>query len=431
LDPVIVVGAGIAGLTCARALVRRGIETVVLEAGKRAGGVIQSERIDGFLVERGPNSLLPTAHTFRMLEELGLLDTMLKADRKASRYVVVGGQLRKIPFGALSVKGMARALAEPFIRSKSGEDESVASFFQRRLGDEVYERLAAPFIGGIYAGNAERLSIAAAFPRLVETEREYGSIMAGMLRGSRRKPAEGASKPRRPGGISSFPEGMETLPRKIAEGLNIELQSQGVRIGKTASARATVLATPAYAAAEIVAPADPDLADMLNAVEYAPIVIAATTLRGAGAAGAPQGFGYLAPPVERLHTLGTLFSSSLFPGRAPAGRALLTSFLGGALRPEAYDWPDTRVWEAVCPELKRTLRIPDNPEPLALVRYRRAIPQYLIGHLRWKRALDAQLKRSPGLFLTGNYLEGVSVPAAMEHGERTAAAVAEFVEARA
>jgi oxygen-dependent protoporphyrinogen oxidase len=428
VDPVIVVGAGIAGLTCARSLVRRGIETMVLEAGNRVGGVIQSEWIDGFLVEHGPNSLLPTAHTMEWLEELGLADTLLVANRKAPRYIVVDGQLRKIPFGPLTIQGMARALAEPFIRSKSHEDESVAAFFRRRLGREAHDRLAAPFIGGIYAGDSETLSVAAAFPRLVEMEREYGSIMAGMLRGSR-KTSGTAKAGRRRRGVSTFPEGMETLPRRMAEGLRIELNSHNVRIGKTAAAAATVLATPAYAAADVVASHDPDLAEMLRAVEYAPIVIAATALSGESAAIAPQGFGYLAPPAERLHTLGTLFSSSLFPGRAPQGRALLTSFLGGALKPEAFDWPEQRLWDAVCPEMKRLLKIPANPEPVALFRYRRAIPQYRIGHLRWRRALDAQLKRSRGLFITGNYLDGVSVPAAMEHGEKTAAAVTEFLKA--
>jgi oxygen-dependent protoporphyrinogen oxidase len=252
LDPVIVVGAGIAGLSCARALARRGIETVVIESGSRVGGVIQTERINGFLVERGPNSLLPTAPTFQLLEEIGLLDTLITANRNAARYVVVNGDLRKIPLGALSLQGMARALAEPFVRSKSHEDESVADFFRRRLGREAHDRLAAPFIGGIYAGNAEKLSIAAAFPRLVEMEREYGSIMAGMLRGSGKKKEGTARSTRRRRAISSFPEGMETLPQRMAEGLHVELNSSHVRIGKTAAAAATVLATPAYAAAESV-----------------------------------------------------------------------------------------------------------------------------------------------------------------------------------
>ncbi|HEX4998383.1 MAG TPA: protoporphyrinogen oxidase [Terriglobia bacterium] len=429
MDPVIVVGAGIAGLSCARALVRRGIETVVLEAGNRVGGVVQSERIDGFLVEHGPNTLLPTAHTFQMLEEIGLLDTLIAAPRKAARYVVIQGRLRKIPWGPLSIPGLLRALAEPFVRSKSPEDESVAAFFRRRLGREAHERLAAPFIGGIYAGNAEKLSVAAAFPRLVEIEREYGSIMAGMARGGSRKKGEQNSARKRRSVISSFPDGMQTLPQRMAEGIRVELNSHSVRIGKTAAAAATVLATPAYAAAEVVASYDPDLSEILQAIEYAPIVIATTTLSPENAEAAPQGFGYLAPPTERLNTLGTLFSSSLFPGRAPAGRGLLTSYLGGALKPEAFDWPDTRVWEAVCPELKRLLRLPASPEPLRIFRHRRGIPQYLIGHLRWRRTLDTQLKRTPGLFLTGNYLDGVSLPATLEHGEKTAAAVAEFLKA--
>jgi oxygen-dependent protoporphyrinogen oxidase len=420
VEPVLVIGAGIAGLACAHALARRGIDTVVIEAGARVGGVIQSERIGGFLVERGPNSMLPTAHTFQLLEEIGLLGELIEADRRAPRYVVVDRRLRKIPFGALTAGGMARALAEPFIRSKSAEGESVAQFFRRRFGSQAHERLAAPFIGGIYAGDPEKLCVAAAFPRLVELEGQYGSIMTGMLRASKRQRGV------RRGVVSSFADGLETLPRRLADGLRVELNATDVRIGRTAPAAATVIATPAYAAAEIVRGYDADLAGLLAAVHYEPVVIAATAARAEAAM--PRGFGFLAPQAERMTVLGTLFNSSLFPNRAPTGKALLTSYLGGALKPEAYDWPDTRVWDMVCPELKRVLNLSSAPDPVAVFRRRRAIPQFLAGHLGWRRALEAQLKRSPGLFVTGNYIDGVSVPAAMEHAEKTADAVAAFLE---
>jgi len=419
----VVVGAGITGLTCAYRLRKLGIETLVLECGDRIGGVIRSERINDHLVEWGPGSLLPTAHTFDLLEELGLDRELVKADPKSPRYIVVNGQLRPIPLAPLGFGGILRGFAEPLIRSKSQGDESVAGFFRRRFGAQIHDRLVAPFVTGIFAGDTERLSVGAVFPRVLEIEREYGSVMWGMLRG---KPKGQNGKPRR-STISSFPEGMETLPRRLAEGLEIQTRCSGVRIGRDVSARATVLAVPAYRAAEILGERYPDFAAMLGSIEYAPIVVATTSLPLSSLTRPLRGFGFLVPQAERMAILGTIFSSLLFGDRAPDDRVLLTSFLGGVSKPEVFDWPDTRIWESVCSELKRLLKTSIQPEPLAIFRHRRAIPQYNIGQRQRVEAIASELARIPGLFVTGNFLHGVSVPACMEHGDNTAAAVSEFL----
>jgi len=140
-----------------------------------------------------------------------------------------------------------------------------------------------------------------------------------------------------------------------------------------------------------------------------------------------RGFGFLVARGERLNILGTVFNSSLFADRAPHNRLLLTTFLGGATKPEAFDWPDQRVWDVVCSELKLVLKSSIPPEPVALFRHRRAIPQYTIGHRARTEVLRNELKRCPGLFVAGNYLDGVSVPACLEQGDATAHAVAEFL----
>lgn len=420
----VVVGAGITGLTCAWRLRKLGIETVVLERSDRIGGVIRTEKINGHLVEWGPSTMLPTAHTFGFLEELGLSDDLIEANPKSPRYVVVNGRLRPIPLGPLNFKGILRGLSEPLVRSKSQGDESVAGFFRRRFGAQIHDRLVAPFVTGIFAGNTEKLSVGAVFPRILEIEQQYGSVIVGMLRA---KPKQGAAaKPRR-STLSSFPEGLEKLPQRIAEDLVIHTRCSGVRIGTDIQAKATILAVPAYSAAEILAEMYPDLASLLKSVEYAPIVVATTSVPRSSLTVPLQGFGFLAPQSERLVILGTIFSSLLFENRAPDDRILLTSFLGGGLRPEVFDWPDERIWDAVCPELKRLLKTSIQPEPLAVLRHRLAIPQYNIGQQQRVEAIASELARIPGLFVTGNFLHGVSLPACMEHGDTTAAAVSEYL----
>jgi oxygen-dependent protoporphyrinogen oxidase len=424
---VVVVGGGITGLTCAYRLQKLGIETLVLESGDRVGGVIRSERINDYLVEWGPSSLLPTAHTFELLNELGLDSELEEADPKSPRFIVVNGQLRAIPLGPLSFSGILRAMAEPAIRSKSQNDESVAGFFRRRFGTQVHDRMVAPFVTGIFAGNTEKLSVGAVFPRILEIEKEYGSVIWGMLRGKPKgKPRDKSAKPRR-STISSFPDGLETLPRRLAANLKVQTACSGVRIGKDVRAKATVLAVPAFRAAEIMEEMYPDLGASLRAVEYAPIVVATTSIPIGNLSRPLRGFGFLVPQSERLVILGTIFNSLLFTGRAPDDRLLFTSYLGGMLRPEVFDWPEERIWDSVCSELKRLLKTSVQPEPVAIFRHRRAIPQYNVGHRQRVERIAAELGRIPGMFVTGNFLHGVSVPACMEHGDNTATAVSEFL----
>jgi oxygen-dependent protoporphyrinogen oxidase len=264
---------------------------------------------------------------------------------------------------------------------------------------------------------------------MLEVERTYGSLMTGMLRGKSRTASTSAraATPRRTGRISSFPEGMEALPRRIAEGLTIRLNTSRVRIGTDVHPKATVVAIPAYQAAEIFEETNPEISAALSSVEYAPIVVAATSLPVEGLTESHRGFGFLVAKGERLNILGTVFNSSLFADRAPHNRLLLTTFLGGATKPEVFDWPDQRVWDVVCSELKQILKSSVPPDPVALFRHRRAIPQYTIGHRARTEVLRNELKRCPGLFVAGNYLDGVSVPACLEQGDATAHAVAEFL----
>jgi oxygen-dependent protoporphyrinogen oxidase len=315
---------------------------------------------------------------------------------------------------------------EPLVRSRSPQDESVRDFFIRRIGQQAHDRLVAPAVTGIYAADAARLSMAAVFPKIVEMERAHGSLMKAFVKtlSGRSKPA-GQPQRRPKGSVFSFSEGVETLPKRLAEKLCIRYNVPDARIG---DAPVTVLAVPAPDAAELVETANTGLAAMFRKVEYAPMAIAAVSVPGDAFKQPLRGFGFLVPRNQDLHLLGALFSSALFADRAPEGQELFTCFLGGMFEPDALDWPDERIWEVACSELQRALQIPEMPRPVALFRQRRAIPQYNIGHERWVAAVKQELQRTPGLFIAANYLEGVSVPACIDQGARTARAVGEYLE---
>src|SRR5438874_9430354 len=219
MPEVLIIGAGISGLACAWRLKKLGIDTEIVEAATRAGGVIRTENINGYQIEWGPNSIQPAPAALKLIDEAGLWDDLLPPDPRPPRYIYLKGRLRKFPFGPLSVGGIARILAEPFIRSKSPKDESVRDFLVRRFGKQAHDRLAGPLFTGIYAADTAQLSMAAVLPRMLEMERNYGSLTAAMLRSFTRyqKPATATTK-RRPRGFTlSFPAGLETLPARLAE----------------------------------------------------------------------------------------------------------------------------------------------------------------------------------------------------------------------
>lgn len=316
-------------------------------------------------------------------------------------------------------------LREPFVRSKSSPDESVRDFFIRRVGQQAHDRLVAPALTGIYAGNTANLSMAAVFPKIVAMEREHGSLGRAFLRTlTHRGKVERSARPRPKGGIFSFPDGAETLPQRLAQQVEIRYEVPDARIG---DAPVTVLAVPAYRAGEILAHSNPELAALLKNIQHAPMVIAGVSLPDHAFKEPLQGFGFLAPRDQGLHLLGALFSSALFAGRAPKDRELLTCFVGGMFEPEAIDWPDQRVWDIVCADLQSALRTSEMPQPVALFRHRQAIPQYSIGHTALVASIREELKKTPGLFIASNFLEGVSVPACIEQGARTAQAVADYL----
>ncbi len=439
---VVVIGAGISGLVCAYRLKSLGFDVLLLEKSDRVGGVMQTEIIDGYQIERGPNSSQGTEELLALVEELGITSELAEGDPKAPAYVYFKGQLHPVPSspGAfirsklLSAKGKLRIFKEPFIAARrSNEEESIASFARRRIGSEAAERLVAPFVSGIYAGDAEKLSAQAAFPRLANLETGYGGLFRGMLakaREARRVKKEAtldkAAPTRRR--LVSFNGGMETLPktlaRKIGEDLltkisnfKFEISNQPERFSleferagnrQRVTCERVVIAAPARAAAALVRDSSDELSRLLEEIYYPPLVIVCLAYDKSSIATPLDGFGFLVPPTERMNILGCVWNSSLFKGRAPAGYALFTIFIGGARNTEAAQLADAELVTLAHSDLQKILGVSSEPRVVTITRWERAIPQYNIGHVERVRRIEELLRARAGLHLIGNYLRGVS-----------------------
>jgi oxygen-dependent protoporphyrinogen oxidase len=445
--PIIIIGGGISGLACAYRLRQAGIPVRLLEAGTRPGGMIGTKEKDGFRFELGPQSFLTTEPALGLIDALGLKDQLLHANPRAPRYILMGGRLVPAPLAPpsllttylLSAGTKLRLFTEILRRSKPpADDESIAAFVRRKFGDELLNRLVAPFVSGVYAGDPERLSLRAAFPKIHEFEARYGSVLRGAIKS---RPAKGAPR----GGLSSFRDGMETLPRAIAsrlgDSLLLETSVAGLRHGKangkpwfeveitrrnhreTLAASSVVIATPTYIASQILLSLSDKFAPLFSRIEYAPLAVVSACYRRKQIRRPPDGFGFLVPRAEGLRVLGTVFNSALFAGRAPEGMDCFTSFAGGATDPGLCGLSEGEITETICAEVARVLGITGKPVATNMHRYARALPQYNLGHTEIVKSLEALTTSVPGLFLAGNYLSGPSIGACVEQADRTAEAV--------
>ncbi len=451
----VVIGGGISGLACAYRLKQLGVPVTLLEASSRVGGLVETVETDGFLFESGPQSFQGTETLLALIREVGIEGELCKADPRAPRYILRHGQLHKVPMSPQAVLAASllgpgarwKIASEPFRRTRPpSEDESIANFVRRKFGHEILEYLVSPFVSGVYAGDPEKLSLRAAFPTLEEWEREYGSVLRGAMK-SRQTKGDG------PPPLCSFRRGMGTLMQAIGANLRESARtgacvsvvsrspipggaSYQVRVAQggreeTLTADAVVIATPAYVASRLIAPVSQPLAGVLSGIAYASMAVVGTGYHKRQAGATLDGFGVLIPRSEKHRTLGIVWNSSLFQGRAPDGQMVVTSFVGGATDPEIVEKTDQEIAAIVEDDQSRILGITGPPITTAVWKHAKALPQYNLGHGHVVRAIRDAEGAIPGLYFAGNYLEGPSIGKCVEQGFRTAEVISGYLRGQA
>lgn len=449
-DPksIAVLGGGITGLTAAFRLSAQGHRVRLFEQGPRLGGVIRTERTDGWLIESGPNSFQPnTREAAALLAELGLSESTIQASPAArNRYIVRRGKLEALPstpgklWGSslFSTKAKLRILTEfALLPRRRGADVSVAAFLRSHFGPEVLEYAGQPFASGIYAGDINKLSARNAFPALWKIERSHGSLLRGQLAAHRSRLKTGAKD-----NMISFRQGLQTLTGALGDRLppgsvlldaRVETlfpgprwqvlwhQGQHVRTEMFDGVIST-LPAPALARLTISPLGDRPLAS-LDQMAHPPLASLFLGFRRDQVAHPLDGFGVLVPAAEKRALLGAIFSSTIFPDRAPADHVAITLMIGGALQPELATRSAEELWAAVRGDLHDLLGIKGEPVFRRHTFWPRAIAQYHLGHERHLEAIKACEQKYPGLFLGGNLKDGVSIAQCISAGERLAARV--------
>lgn len=455
-NSVAVIGAGITGLTAAYRLQQLGIPATVYEAGNRVGGVIQTFRHNGYLAESGPNSILETSPKItQLVNELGLASRRIYSDPHAqNRYLVRGERPMAMPAspGAFlktplfSWRAKSRLFVEPLIRRAAPDtEESVGEFVVRRLGGEFLNYAINPLVAGIYAGDPMRLSVKHAFPKLHALEQRYGSLLLGQVLGAReRRRRQEVSK--QSAKKFSFDAGLQVLTDTLHEKLHerVHLRAKAVALREEPGGWGVIVETPAgpmelrHTAVLLTAPAGAlsniEVASRaevslrpLGEIVYPPIASVVLGFRREDVAHPLDGFGMLIPAVEPFKILGTLFSSSLFPGRAPAGHVTLTSYIGGCRAPQLAGHRPDELIRLTVRDLKVLLGITGAPTFQHTTTFPHAIPQYEVGFGRFKTLMEQIERSAPGLFFAGHFRDGISLSDSILSGLGAADRLAQYL----
>ena len=443
---VVVIGAGISGLTSAYLLHKEGFDVTILEAKDTVGGSIESVFENGFLFDRGPNSALETTPLIaQLIEELELKDQFVYANKEGNRrYILKNNQLVALPMSPpaffktklFSGKAKLRLLAEPFIKkSADGYYQSIAEFVTRRLGKEFLDYAINPFVAGVYAGNPEDLSVKSAFPKLFALEEEYGGLIVGTIR-SIRKRKKRKEQSKQSAKMLSFIDGMQILPEAIKLSLEdrVKLSSPVVSVKRTSDGKYgvaysqgdknftiltdVVLSTiPAYKAADLFGPFDDRLKRHLSEVFYPPVLVLYLAYKKEDVGQLLNGFGFLIPSKEKKSFLGAIWSSVIFPNRSDDDTAAFTLFIGGSRNPGFVDKNENDVINIAREEFEEIMKITGSPVYSSKRFWEKAIPQYTIGYVEHENYFDHFEKDNKGIFLSGNYRGGISVGDCIKNAE--------------
>lgn len=459
---VAIIGAGISGLAAAEALGRRAaevglpVERWVFDSDPEPGGKVKSAEDQGFVVEAGPHGFLGREPSvFALIERLGLSSELVRADStSARRYLVRRGRLQEIPMKPpaflkapiLSMWGKARLMAEPLIPNDAPEEESVADFARRRLGSEASQVLVDAMVTGIYAGDPHRLSLKAAFPRMRELERDYGSLIRAQFQLAQERKNETKDDRARRESLHSFKRGLGTLTRRLAQvperlqlGTKVQAVSPrregGYRIHlkeDTVEVDAVLSTVPTYNLPQLLAPFERrDEIHQVSSVPYAPVHVVVQGFRARDVPADTAGFGFLAPHCEGRRVLGSIWASTVFPDHAPEGAVLFRTLVGGVRNTSMRDLDDEALLAAVREELRDLIGLPTAVTPWVqrIIRWPTGIPQYEVGHGSRVEAADALEAQHPGLFMAGNGLRGVALLDCVRNAEPMAQAMVRHLSA--
>ncbi len=432
---VVVIGSGISGLSTAFRLKKLGYDVVVYEKDDEIGGNIKTLSEKGYTFELGPQTVLADKEVFEFFEEVGIKPQTASPSAKY-RFIYKRGRLIPLPMSPLSFLtspllsfgAKLRVLREPWAPPPVKNEESVADFVRRRLGQEFLDYIVAPFISGVYAGDPEKLSVKYATKKVYQLEQEFGSL----LKGAMKKKALGPK-----GKLISFEGGLRTLIDTLAKDLEVKTENVVLRIRKKedrfvldtregkVETKALVVSSPAYTASYLLKDLSWSASLEFDKIDYVPVVVVNV---GVKFASIPEGFGVLVPRKEGKRILGVIFASKLFSGKAPEGKELLTVYLGGATDREVIELPDEEISELVERELKEVLGVRDI-DFIHIKKWKRAIPQYTLGYGKYLELAKEMEEIHKGLFLTGNYLSGISVADCIRFSKETVRKVEEFFKA--
>lgn len=451
----LIIGGGIAGLATAYELHRRQVPFTLLESSRRVGGVILSEQVDGFTLDGGPDSLLiQKPDGIKLCEELGLGQRLVPTKLPRIAYVQRGGRLHALPAASVlgiptewgpflksrlfTWPGKIRMGAEMFVpRRTATDDESIGSFMRRRFGSEATTYLAEPLLAGIHAGDVERLSIRALFPRFPETEARSGSLLRAFRSGPKHAPSKDGAFKSLPGGLSELVRALEAvLPaasiRLGTTAESIEGSPQGFVVrtttGEVLGARALVVATPAFATATLLRKVAPEAARTCADIPYASAVTVSMAFERDDIADPLNGSGFVVPRAENTGITAGSYLSSKWPHRAPEGFALLRAFLGGARDPRAIEKSDAEIVRTALDALTPLIGIRGTPLFTRVFRWERANAQHDVGHLDRVASIERSLAHAPGLFITGSGFRGVGIPDCVADGRATARQVSTWLD---
>ncbi len=473
---IIIIGGGVAGLSAAYKVRRAAseghdVEFVLIEKDRRLGGKIQTEIIPDpsersrFIVDGGPDCFLtekPACH--RIAKLLRIFDEELPTDDSRRRTLILSrGKLHSLPDGVMmfaptkfipfvttglfSWPGKVRMAMDLFIPPKKvvpGEpnNETLESFVVRRMGRECLDRLAEPLVGGVHASDPRQMSLAATFPRLLEMEQNYGSLTKAFI-AARRKVEEMRRKyPTQPGEkprtfFTSFVNGMQQLTDRMADAAGREHMRTGVSVrslqrisgngwraltsdGSIIDGDAVIMATESWAAESLIRPHEPAIADALARIPCSSSATVSVAFSENEVGFDLNAFGVLCPIVEGRALMAATYSSTKWPGRAPAGRALLRGFVGGPHNQEILKRPDEELVQIVLSEFRDILGLNAFAKPLLtrVFRWHLGMPQYTLGHLERVKLIEDRSAEIPGLALAGGCYKGVGVPNCIESGEQ-------------